>query len=226
VAPVLIDSPLFGEWVALNSPAAGDSGHGTDFFGQRYAIDFVQMDPSGTWYYPGGGRAVARHVTTGLPASSFFCWGQPVHAAAPGRVIKALDGWPDRARVQLAWELARATFAPPRGLSADDFRPLAGNCILIEGAEGVAVYGHLRNGTVRVRKGQEVAQGAPIGEVGNSGNSTMPHLHFHLMDGGDPLTARGIAFAFRQFERWTGAGWMPVTTAIPRTAERVRFRAL
>lgn len=220
---VLFDSPLRGEWVALNSPADGDPGHGTDFFGQGYAIDFVQMDPSSTWYYPGGGRALARHMTTGLAASAFYCWRQPVYAAAAGRVIKALDGWRDRARVQLAWELVRAAFIPPRGMTAEDFRPLAGNCVLIENADGVAVYGHLRNQSVRVTEGQEVPSGAVLGEVGNSGNSTMPHLHFHLMDGRDPFSARGIPFRFGLFERWTGAGWALATAAIPRSTERIRW---
>jgi hypothetical protein len=224
MASALIDSPLRGEWVAINSPAGGDPGHGTDFFGQRHAIDFVQMDASATWYYAGGGPSLVRHLTTGLPASSFYCWGEPVHAAAAGRVVRVLDGWPDRARVQLVWELVRATLVPARGFTAHDLRPLAGNCVLIEGADAVALYGHLRNGTVRVTEGQEVSEGTLLGQVGNSGNSTMPHLHFHLMDDRDPLTARGIGFAFREYERWTGVDWTTVTAAIPRTAERVRFR--
>ena len=224
-ASALLESPLRGEWVAINSPGGGDAGHGTDFFGQRHAIDFVQMDPSGTWYYPGGGRALVCHLTSGLPASAFYCWGQPVYAAAPGRVIKSQDGWPDRARVQLALELVRAALVPARGFTIHDFRPLAGNCVLVEGTDGVMVYGHLRNGTVQVREGQQVVESTLLGEVGNSGNTTMPHLHFHLMDGGDPFTARGVPFEFREFERWTGGEWAMVKRAIPRTADRVRFRA-
>lgn len=217
----LIDFPLRGEWRALNTPAERVPSHGTDFFAQRYAIDFVQMDPTGTWYYPGEVPALLAHATKGLAASRFHCWGQPVHSAFAGRVLAARDDWPDRARVQLAWELLRVTFAPPGRIDAQDYRPLAGNHVLVEGAAGVALYAHLQRGSARVRAGQRIAAGDVLGLVGNSGNSTMPHLHFHLMDGPDPLTAKGLPCAFA-YERWTDTGWEPVTRGVPGTLERIR----
>jgi hypothetical protein len=218
----VVDFPLRGEWRALNTPAARVPSHGTDFFAQRYAIDFVQMDATGIWYYPGGGPQLLRHITIGLGASHFFCWGQPVHSAFAGRVLAARDGWPDRARVQLGWELLRATVAPPSGIAPGDYRPLAGNYVLVEGAEGVALYAHLRRGSVRITTGQRLAAGDVLGAVGNSGNSTMPHLHFHLMDGPDALTARGLPCAFRGYARWTGAGWEAVAHGVPGRLERIR----
>ena len=218
----VVDFPLRGDWRALNTPAARVPSHGTDFFAQRYAIDFVQMDATGTWFYPGGAGQLLRHATIGLAASRFFCWGQPVHSAFAGRVIAALDRWPDRARVQLGWELLRATFVPPRGVAPGDYRPLAGNYVLVEGAEGIALYAHLRCGSVRVAAGQRLASGDVLGAVGNSGNSTMPHLHFHLMDGADALTARGLPCAFRRYERWTGGGWEAVAHGVPGELERIR----
>ena len=42
----------------------------------------------------------------------------------------------------------------------------------------MAVYLHLSQGSVRVKEGQRVAQGALLGLSGNTGNSTGPHLHF------------------------------------------------
>lgn len=42
----------------------------------------------------------------------------------------------------------------------------------------MALYGHLQAGGMRVRRGQAVGAGQPIGLSGNSGYSSAPHLHF------------------------------------------------
>ena len=218
----VVDFPLRGEWCATNTPAERVPSHGTDFFAQRYALDFVRMDESGTFYYDGGLRAVGRHLTVGLPASAFFCWDAPVYSAAAGRVLAACDGWPDRAHVRLLWELGRVTLAPPSVAAGGDYRPLAGNYVAVEGACGVALYAHLRRGSLTVRAGERVEAGAVLGAVGNSGNSTMPHLHFQIMDGPDAMTACGVPCVFRRYERWTGAAWEVVERGVPGRHERVR----
>lgn len=218
----LLDFPLRGEWVAINTPAERVPSHGTDYFAQRYAFDFVRMDPTGTWYYQGASRMLLRHLTIGVPASRFFSWDQPVHSAFDGHVLASADGWRDRAPVRMLPELARLTFAPPRIRRGGDYRPLAGNYVIVEGAEGCALYAHLRAGSLRVRRGERIAAGDVIGTAGNSGNSTMPHLHFHLMDGPDPLEATGLPCAFRGYERWTGTEWEPVPRGVPALFERVR----
>jgi murein DD-endopeptidase MepM/ murein hydrolase activator NlpD len=55
---------------------------------------------------------------------------------------------------------------------------------------------HLKPGSVRVRPGDPVQRGQPIGQLGHSGNSTEPHLHFQLTDGPDPLYSRGLPILF------------------------------
>jgi murein DD-endopeptidase MepM/ murein hydrolase activator NlpD len=39
-----------------------------------------------------------------------------------------------------------------------------------------------------------------LGLVGNSGNSTQPHLHFHVTDASSPLGSEGVPYAFDTFE--------------------------
>ena len=58
---------------------------------------------------------------------------------------------------------------------------------------------HLRAGSVRVAVGEEVTTGQPVGEFGNSGNSTQPHVHVQLTDSPDMSIAKGVPMAFRRF---------------------------
>jgi murein DD-endopeptidase MepM/ murein hydrolase activator NlpD len=96
---------------------------------------------------------------------------------------------------------------------------------MIEGEPGVAVYAHLRSGSVSCQVGRNVATGAQIGMVGNSGNSTMPHLHFHVMDRADPLRANGLLCAFRRLEHLVNGTWMLPDFLVPARLERVRAKA-
>jgi hypothetical protein len=217
-AIAVVDFPLRGEWCALNTPAERVPSHGTDSFGQRYALDFVRPDKTGTRFHR---RSLVRHLLALVPASAFLCWDAPVYTAFAGRVVAVGDGWPDRMRVNGLWELLRAMlFATgPRGA---DYRPLTGNFVIVEGDVGIAMYAHLRRGSIRVGQGDTIGAGAPLGAVGNSGNSTMPHLHFQLMDGADPLSARGLPCAFRGYERFVKGIWEPVDRGVPDAMERIR----
>ena len=210
--------PLRGVWTALNSPASQVPSHGTDYFAQTYAIDFFQMEPGENAPYR---ASLWRHLLLWLDASEFLCWDQPVHAAEAGRVVYAADGWFDRRRVNLPYQIARVTFASP-GPEEGDNRPLAGNHVIVEGAAGYTLYAHLRNGSVTVIEGDRVAAGHPVGRVGTSGNSTMPHLHFQLMDGPDPLQATGLPFTFGGLEVLRDGAWRPLGTGMPSEEEFVR----
>lgn len=217
-AMVVVDFPLRGEWRALNTPAERVPSHGTDYFGQRHAFDFARTDGERVRFQRHG---MMRQIVIGVPASCFFCWDQPVYSAFAGEVIAAGDDWDDRQYVNTLWELARATIAPPSPRPGD-YRPLTGNFVFVQGEPGVAVYAHLRRGTVRVRRGERVSVGEVLGHVGNSGNTTMPHLHFHLMDGPDPLEAKGVACAFTRYERFVRDVWERVDNGIPGYLDRIR----
>jgi murein DD-endopeptidase MepM/ murein hydrolase activator NlpD len=78
---------------------------------------------------------------------------------------------------------------------------VGGNFVILDIGQGrYAFYAHLRPGSLRVRVGDRVRTGQVLGLVGNSGNSTEPHLHFHVMDGISPLGSEGIPYAHERFD--------------------------
>jgi hypothetical protein len=180
--------------MALRTPAQRIPSHGTNFLGQRFAYDFVRLDGTGSRFAK---SSALRHFCSYAPAAHFFAWDEPVFAAFAGTVVASEDGWSDRVRVNAIWELIRAScfLRPPK---PNDLRSLLGNYVLVEGQPGVALFAHLRKGSIRVRRGQAVKAGEQLANVGNSGNSTMPHLHFHVMDSVDPWKAQGVYCGFQR----------------------------
>ena len=211
--------PLRGEWAALHTPAERVPSHGTDYFGQRYAFDFARLLGPYRKAYP---APIWRHVLSSVAAEDCYGWGQGVHAPFEGEVVAAADGWPDRERLNLVRDLLTVLFFARRP-AADDYRPLTGNYVLLEGEPGFALLAHLRRGSLRVRAGQRVGEGEVLAEVGNSGNSTSPHLHFQLMDGRDPFKARGLPCRFRRYERFRGDAWEEVSDSVPEALEPIRL---
>jgi len=77
---------------------------------------------------------------------------------------------------------------------------VAGNHINLDLGGGVyAMYAHLQPGSLRVKLGQRVTRGQVLGLVGNTGNSSQPHLHFQLMDRNSPLASEGIPYSLEEY---------------------------
>ncbi|SFP19698.1 Peptidase family M23 [Actinomadura madurae] len=193
--PVVLQSPVRGRWIPVNSPADKVPSHGTHELGQTYAIDLVHV-PSGDW------RPIGRWPLA-APPHTFPAFGQDVLAPADGVVVQAggrqrdhwsRNSWPGVLYLLLEGMVFRQLLSL---LTFSAGRFIVGNSVVLDLGDGVyAVFAHLRRGSIRVRKGDRVRAGDVLGEVGNSGNSSEPHLHFHLMDRPRPLTAAGIPFAF------------------------------
>ena len=133
-------------------------------------------------------------------------------APIEGAVIQTSDNWPDNTMVNLIntvfiWFRATFLFRPKINGSKIDIRPNVGNYVMIQSETGEIVFlAHMRSGSVKVVVGQRVAVGQIIGEVGNSGNTTAPHLHINLFDQMDnPLQAQVLPFVFRHYERKNGS---------------------
>lgn len=80
-------------------------------------------------------------------------------------------------------------------------------------------YYHLQPGSVRVEVGQRVRTGQKLGLLGNSGNTTGPHLHFGINDGPSPLTSSSLPFEIDRF-RFEGTVAAPNLDEITVTGKR------
>ncbi|HEX3273394.1 MAG TPA: M23 family metallopeptidase [Gemmatimonadales bacterium] len=139
--------------------------------GQSYGVDLVRLGPYG------------------LPAAGFLppdpaayaIFGDTILAPCSGRVLGAEDG--------------QADLRPP----VADRQHLAGNHVLLRCGEVWVLLGHMQQGSVAVRPGDSVAAGRPVGRVGNTGNTTEPHLHVHAQRPGtptEPLSGEPVPIRF------------------------------
>jgi Peptidase family M23 len=188
-APIVIQPPIRGaNWLAANGPSNASAHrrailffHGRPRIGQRYAIDWIQLGADGNSWHGD------RHKN-----SSYYAWSQDVYAAADGRVVEVKDGIAENTPEsgKLAVEMTADT--------------IAGNHIIEDlGGGRFAAYAHLRPGTIRVKVGDRVHAGEVLAKLGNSGNSSEPHLHFQVCDAPSFLDSEGLPFAIAAYTRTT-----------------------
>lgn len=188
--------PLSGRWTAINSPATKVPSHGVRAYGQAFAIDVLH--PREEALSPGWGLR-QRSPT------EYSCFGETVRAGLAGTVVRAESGQRDH-RARSTWPgLLYMLTLESLGRELVGARALLGNHVIVEGEGVYAVHAHLRRGSVTVGMGDLVEAGQPLGEVGSSGNTSEPHLHFHLMDRAAPTAGAGIPFRWEQIEQPVGA---------------------
>jgi hypothetical protein len=182
--PPVISPPLDGpRWVDGNSCCdmtphrmALNPLNGKLWAAERFAIDYVQMSPDATIYRGDASKP-----------ESYPYFGADIHAVADGPVVGVVDGLPEQVAGQ-----------SPTGLPLDQY---GGNHIVQDIGDGnYAFYAHLKTGSVKVKPGDRLTTGQVIGNLGNTGNTDAPHLHFHVMSTPDPLMANGIPFIFKSFK--------------------------
>jgi len=188
--PVVIEPPFHGTgWFAGAGPS-NDSGHrrtyqfldGQPYFAQRFAIDWVKGERTGNrWLFSHGD--VHKNA-------NWYCYGTPLLAVADGVVVGVRHDLPDNVPLQ----------KPLVAITRDT---IGGNFVVLDIGHGrYAFYAHMQPNSARVKVGDHVRAGQVIGLLGNSGNSSGPHLHFHIVESPSFLFSDGLPYAFRSF---TGA---------------------
>lgn len=159
--------PFDGEWTVFWGGRTVEENYHAAYRDQRFAYDIVVSEDG------------SRHTGDGSSNADYHCFGRPILAPGPGTVAHVRDGIPDNIPGEMNPEV------PP------------GNHVVLDHGNGeFSFLAHLQMGTVRVERGTRVAGGDTLGLCGNSGNSSEPHLHYHLQDTPDFGQGQGLPAQF------------------------------
>jgi hypothetical protein len=169
------------------------------FLAQRFAVDWEQLDPSGRTIPDGGDPS---------DVADYTIYGKQAIAATDGTVVFLID--------DLVEPIPGAL---PESISLPE---ADGNSVVIDIGGGLFMaYAHMQPGSISVEVGDGVKRGDPIGLVGNSGNSSAPHLHFHAMDGPSALSSEGVPYVLESFETTGEIPSTEIFDALENTDEQI-----
>jgi hypothetical protein len=152
-SPVTIAMPFSGEWYVVSGGRGVLVNEHWTTSSQRNALDIFQVVNRSS------------HRDDSKRLTSYYAFGQPLLAPAAGRITASLDSRPDLA------------------IGDSDSRHPEGNYLVLDIGDGrYVMMGHLRQGSARVQLGDRVRLGQQLGEVGNSGNTSEPHLHIQVQN--------------------------------------------
>ena len=179
-----IHPPLSGaNWLALNGPR-GNHHHtgglmpyqGRVHVPQRFAIDFVQLEPSGGTHH-GEAKVNRNH----------HCYGVQALSVAEATVLEVRDGIPENVP------------DPEKRAVSMTLATVSGNHIVLDLGHGRFPPTPTFSRAPSAHKGDRVRVGEQLGLVGNSGNSAEPHLHSQITDGPEILGSDGLPYELVTF---------------------------
>ena len=181
--------PFEGEWFVFWGGRTLEQNYHAVNAGQRFAYDLVVV------------RDGRSHTGDGTALDQYHCWGLPILSPGDGTVATAVDSLPDQQ------------------IGTTNARNPTGNHVIVDHGNGeFSLLAHLRSGSVAVRGGDRVTAGQKVGECGNSGNTSEPHLHYHLQN--SPVFGQGEGMP-AQFQGYVADG-QPVARGEPVKGQTIR----
>jgi murein DD-endopeptidase MepM/ murein hydrolase activator NlpD len=148
------------------------------YFAQRFAIDWMRLDDKGRLLNGDAGNV-----------HSYPDYGADVIAVADGKVVSTMKELTDQKPGTLP------------DVSTINLGNVDGNHVVLDLSNGVfAFYAHLQHDSIEVSPGDHVKRGQVLGKLGNTGNTSAPHLHFHLMNSPSTLGSNGLPYVIDSFE--------------------------
>lgn len=168
------DVPFRGEWFVFWGGTNSLVNYHYDYENQRYAYDFVVMNKNS--FYEGDGTQ----------NQNYYAFGKEYLAPAGGTIVAVKNDVEDN---------------EPVG-KMNENQPMGNFVIIDHGNEEYSYLVHFKYQSIRVNIGDKVNRGDFLGFVGNSGNSSEPHIHFHVADSPDPMTSKSIRINFEKVEEF------------------------
>ena len=164
--------PFKGEWNVTWGGDTKEQNYHVESVAQKNAFDILIKDKNGS-----------THKGTGATNEDYYAFGKELYAPCDGEIVLVVDGIKDNIPGNL-----NPIYVP-------------GNTVIIKTAIGEYVFfAHFKQHSIVVKQGQKVSTGELLGLCGNSGNSTEPHLHFHLQNDEDMVKATGAKCYFDQLK--------------------------
>ena len=162
--------PFRGEWSVFWGGDTREQNYHVTYKPQKNAFDILMADSAGR-----------THLRSGEKNEDYYAFGQPVIAPCDGEVVQAVDG----VRDNVPGEMNPAY--------------MAGNSIIVKTANNeYLLLAHFKQFSIRVKQGNKVKKGQLLGLCGNSGNSSEPHIHFHIQNSDDLMNGTGIKCNFEK----------------------------
>ncbi len=180
---VVLTLPFYGYWTVYQGGRSVYDNYHALSSDERFAYDFIVI------------RADRQFEGDGEKVEDFFSFGRPVLAPGAGTVVAAVDQYEDNVLNKLIPGI-----------------PKPGNNIVIDhGNNEFSMIAHLKRGSLRVKTGDVVEPSQEIALTGNSGNSPIPHLHYHLQNTAEWFKGDGLPIVFTNFK----SNGKPVTSGEP-----------
>ena len=160
--------PFKGEWDVVWGGDTREQNHHYDVEAQKYAFDILIRDPGGKTFR-----------TDGKINEDYFAFAKELISPCDGEIVLVVDGIKDNK------------------IGETNTYYIPGNTIIIKTVnQEYIVLCHFKQNTIKVKQGQQIKQGQLLGLCGNSGNSSEPHLHFHIQNVEDITIATGAKCYF------------------------------
>lgn len=162
--------PFKEEWTVFWGGDTKEQNYHVTTESQKGAFDIVIRDEKGSSFR-----------TDGRTNEDYYVFGKELIAPAAGEVVLVVDGIKDNIPEQM-----NPVYVP-------------GNTVIIKTPNDEYIFfAHFKQNSIVVKQGQQVKQGQLLGLTGNSGNSSEPHLHFHIQNVENIVNATGAKSFFAE----------------------------
>jgi murein DD-endopeptidase MepM/ murein hydrolase activator NlpD len=160
--------PFKDEWTVIWGGDTKELNYHVESEAQKNAFDIVIRNEKGVSF-----------KTDGKLNEDYYAFGKDLMAPCDGEVVLVVDGVKDN----------------QPGILNPVYVP--GNTVIIKTLYNEYLFfAHFKQHSIVVKQGQMLKQGQLLGLCGNSGNSSEPHLHFHIQNVEDMNAATGVKCYF------------------------------